>query len=696
MNQYHIDQLKSSGLDDAYIATLEGHGWKSVNAQASQEILQTQYGKDDNSGLAIPFYDIDGDVAGYRIRLDTERDWTDKEGKRHHIKYLQAQGTSLGVYLPSNFELSEVDANTTVYICEGEKKAECLASLGFASIGLTGVSTWSERRDNASTKRTVLADIVTIASKADKVVVVFDNDIHNQSKTTLRELAQFVSALHTITQRVAWVSIPEGAAKGVDDFLAANGPEAAKALISAHIPAEPSEQLKSNIELPRETRIGYARSWLGGGKRFQQWIAEATESKKIAEYNGGASQLMPGEMAWLAAKLRDADVAEKVCGSSTIQLGQNGAIYLDGAKAVAEELIAQVQENISLHLRPNGWEKKFQYADTDIQKALLLVAKESPYRPVQDYLLALPPWDGYKRWANLHRTCLGTPTAEDIGGILLRKWAISAVARAMQPGCKVDTMLILQGTQGQLKSSFFKAVGGEFCNDSPINFSDKDGMAILAEAWIFEVAELATALKSRSQEEVKAFLSRSTDTFRAAYARSMTTIPRSCVLTGTTNNDVFLTDQTGNRRYWVVHTGAIDLAKVKSMRDQLWAEALWLYRVEREEWWLNADQTKQLNQVLAPCTSKSTIEEWADDNLEVDGSRFSSMKGLQHDYKVYMESRGIRERVPCSAELSKRLRRLFPDAPEKKTNKCTLLGISLKDHAVPYTDTIPNPIPLAN
>jgi putative DNA primase/helicase len=167
----------------------------------------------------------------------------------------------------------------------------------------------------------------------------------------------------------------------------------------------------------------------------------------------------------------------------------------------------------------------------------------------------------------------------------------------MHPGCKVDTILVLAGNQGFLKSTFFAELAGEWFGDSPIDLQNKDGYLVLHQSWITELGEIDHLTSVQSQEKVKAFLSSRKDIFRAPYAASASTFPRSGVIVGTTNRDNFLTDSTGSRRFWPFKvTAAIDIALLREWKDQLWAEARALEAAGVEHWLESSMDTRRETQ----------------------------------------------------------------------------------------------------
>jgi putative DNA primase/helicase len=203
-------------------------------------------------------------------------------------------------------------------------------------------------------------------------------------------------------------------------------------------------------------------------------------------------------------------------------------------------------------------------------------------------------WDQTPRIDNLFQEYFGCGPNElyqEIG----KRWMIGMVARIFEPGCKVDTVVILAGPQGIMKSTALKtmAVKDEWFSDSALDMRSKDCyQALSGGIWIYELAELAS-IRPRDAETVKAFLSSRQDRFRPSYGRNMVTRKRQTVFAGTTNEAEFLSDNTGNRRWHVIKCGRVSIPKLQRDIDQLWAEAVTLYR-NNERWWLDASASEEL------------------------------------------------------------------------------------------------------
>lgn len=216
------------------------------------------------------------------------------------------------------------------------------------------------------------------------------------------------------------------------------------------------------------------------------------------------------------------------------------------------------------------------------------IAQQQSYHPLQAWLISLK-WDGQPRidkWLSYYLGCVPTEYTAAIGA----KFLIGCVARASQPGCKFDNMLILEGPQGILKSSCLESLfGREYFTDEISDFGSKDAAMQLQGVWCVEVAELSSFGRAAA-ERTKEFVSRRVDRIRPPYGRLLVRWPRSAVLVGTTNETAgYFQDHTGNRRFWPVTCVKIDIDTLKKDREQLWAEAVARY-LTNGQWWLEGDE----------------------------------------------------------------------------------------------------------
>jgi predicted P-loop ATPase len=267
-------------------------------------------------------------------------------------------------------------------------------------------------------------------------------------------------------------------------------------------------------------------------------------------------------------------------------------IELDGEALDLDDL------QVSLAVNHN-----IQVPDAQFSKIVSNLARENSYSPVVEYLDQCAQTHGTSTAIldDLATRYFGTD--HPLHTTYLRKTLIAAVARAYQPGCQVDTACILQGGQGEFKSSFFKVLASrEWFDDSLGNASDKDERLKLHMVWFVEWAELETVFKRKDVATVKAFLTCSRDLVRPPYGRETRELDRPSVIVGTTNEQEFLADATGNRRFWVIPVRReIDMAQLQQERDAIWAAAVAAYRAG-ETWWLSKKEqalSNELNQEYA-------------------------------------------------------------------------------------------------
>ncbi len=291
---------------------------------------------------------------------------------------------------------------------------------------------------------------------------------------------------------------------------------------------------------------------------------------------------------------------------------------LDGV-AMKDTDFGRIRRNIEVR-------EDLPFAADNIREAVSMAAFERRFHPVQRYLRSLR-WDGARRVDRMAALYLGAP--DPLSARMVRNWMIAAIARALEPGCKVDNVLVLLSPrQGLKKSMFFDVLGGAWYVDSKIDIGDRKGLLTLHSAWIYEWPEVDHVMARKLDSEIKAFVSQRVDNFVPPYGRGSVTVPRSCILGGTTNEEHFLRDPTGSRRWWIVRVaGKIPVSQLRRERDQLWAEALELYDCFRRDqaqgvedddnpcrWWLSdaeeAERERRAESHYAPDPWEETIGKW--------------------------------------------------------------------------------------
>lgn len=226
----------------------------------------------------------------------------------------------------------------------------------------------------------------------------------------------------------------------------------------------------------------------------------------------------------------------------------------------------------------------------DFADALKNVSMRNKFHPVRELLDSLT-WDGKEHIRSLLPEYLGAEDS-DYTYQVMRLWMLGAVSRVYKPGSKFDYTIILQGSQGIGKSTFLKlmALDDSWFNDSLDSLDSDKAVQSLTGSWIIELAELKSLARTAGGvESVKRFLTATQDKYRIPYERRADTFYRQCVFAGTTNKDDFLQDETGNRRFLIIHTGVTkpfkSLFVPEAMDDikQAWAEAVHIWKNEDPE-----------------------------------------------------------------------------------------------------------------
>ena len=256
-------------------------------------------------------------------------------------------------------------------------------------------------------------------------------------------------------------------------------------------------------------------------------------------------------------------------------------------------------------------EHNLQVPPKTVHECVMLIASEESFSPPARWLATLN-WDRIPRvnkWLHIYLGCEDCTYTSQLSVYLL----VALVRRALDPGHKIDQMIVLEGDQGVGKSTALRTlIGAKWFNDSPLDIASKDGAIQLQGTWLYEISELESFSK-RELTTIKAYLSRQHDRFRPPYGKFVATFRRQTVFVGTTNQSHYLIDETGNRRFLPITVGAIDLEALKRDRDQLFAEAMALAADERNGW---LSYVKQTREVVEAQERRVESDPWEDDALK--------------------------------------------------------------------------------
>lgn len=235
----------------------------------------------------------------------------------------------------------------------------------------------------------------------------------------------------------------------------------------------------------------------------------------------------------------------------------------------------------------------------DFQAVARAVSWGHRFDPVKTYIDSLGTQDGPvlsdEEWDQIAMSTMGL--TDSWSRKVIQRFLLSAVARVIDPGCKVDFCLILFGKQGLGKSSFFRALGGDYFSDSMGDLTDKkDDLMILHRNWINEWSEADQIfVGANKSEKIKRFVSAQDDSFRAPYGRTTQSFKRNSILCGTTNRDDWANDPTGNRRFPVLSPVEIDTDWITENRDRIWARAVVELR-RGARWWFTKEEEQTITE----------------------------------------------------------------------------------------------------
>jgi predicted P-loop ATPase len=520
-----------------------------VNDQEARELLALNGSHGDYAGIFFPYFHP---KTGYRITGRVRRDFPEIEDGKPKNKYLAGYGDRRAFYYPPYATELLDDLSVPIILVEAEKSALAITALAkrsgrrFITLAMGGCYGWRGRIGKTDGPNGERLDEVGPIPDLDhctnrKVYVILDSNVLSNPRVRLarRELLKVLKKKKA--NIVLAIDLPGEAENinGPDDFIARKGDAAFLRLLEA------SPKMTSSSSSASAHLLTAAIALLRNSEEWQGVLAFdefalRTLAKKPTPWNrtGGAH--------WTGYD-----------DSKSCEWLQNAGLSI--GTAIAAE-------------------------------AVEVIAKENHFHPVRDYL-NIVMWDDEPRIEKWLTTYLGAADSAFVRAAGAR-WLISAVARVMRPGCQADHVLLLEGPQGIRKSTALRILAGDdWFSDHISELGSKDSRLELLGKWILEIAEL-DRIRRGELERVKAFVTSRIDNFRLPYGRRSDAISRQCVFAGTVNDPTPLTDESGNRRFWPIRCGVIDIERLAKERDQLWAEAFAQFKAGAS-WWLD---TPELNE----------------------------------------------------------------------------------------------------
>ena len=528
----HQQQLQDSAISPEVIAA---RGYASSTSMAALRRLGFSQAQ-QRHGLLIPVYTVWGSLAFHVLRPNEPRI---PYGKTRPAKYEFPHGLHMCLDVPNLPWVRQALKNPTIplWVTEGSKKADSLASKGVCAVSVIGV--WNFRGTNDDGGKALLGDFEPIAFNDRLLYLVYDSDV--MVKPEVHGALERLSApLKNRGALLRYVYLPSdtGDKVGIDDFFASG------------------KTVQDAIDLAGTTL-----------KQPQKGMSEHWKARLLLTEKGGIRpaisnycEILEHHPAW-QGRLTFDTFRHEPC------------LDLDPFKP---ETPTQVARWLGTELGMAITQR------TPLAQAMIEVAVKASRDPLHDLLDALPPWDGTPRIHRWLSTYFGAQHD------LYTSWAGLAflsglLHRARIPGSIMRLCLILEGLEGTKKSQAVQVLGAPFASTMGASLEGKESHMRLKGVWVMELEELE-ALSRSEETRIKAFLATTTDTYIPKYEGSPAAYPRRTVFIGTTNERDYLKGQHGNTRYLPMRTGAIDVEGLFRDREQLLAEGL-CYLDEHPTWW---------------------------------------------------------------------------------------------------------------
>lgn len=441
--------------------------------------------------------------------------------------------------LPNTPSIESRIAKNGLIVTEGAKKSASIndASLDHYAVSVNGVDCFA-LTDKKGNVRERLKYLVDIASKSGKPVYLLPDGDIKTNENVLKAVKRAMPSYKTAEVEMKVVDLTEYTEKGIDDILASEDVDERRAVLERIL-----ERMFDIDALMRE------RTRIEGKENKSQIFKRLTA---VREYYGS-------RLKWNELTLRP---------------------EVDGVSVDLDTWLTVLSETVGLD-----------FSEVIAKQCTLRVAKEHCYHPIKQYLEKVHEehCESLISLDNLATELFGV--SEPIYNVFLKKTLIASVARIFEPGCKVDTALILKGKQGFKKTTFFSTLYGKEWFTNTANENDKDLLMQINTTWCVEWGEIENIFSKRDISKIKGFLSSTKDDFRPPYGHNMETHKRQCVIVGSTNRDDFLNDPTGSRRFWVIplEQQEININQVATLRDRIWASAVDAYFDDDDDtrqWWL--------------------------------------------------------------------------------------------------------------
>lgn len=473
-----------------------------------------------------PMIDAQRNPIMYRIRQSNPE-------QRYTQPTRQRAGDAVDMpYFPPGRDTS----SSVRHIAEGEKKAAALVKSGRSAFGIGGMDRW-----NVPKSRNVLPEILEELKNVQTVVLWPDGDIRKFHVKAA--WSKFVHELRVLGKNVVVADMSRAAYEKIDDLLAAGGDPDSVPVLAA-----------DDLGISDKDMINWGCITKMQNGKLKVVVCEATLASIV-----GKSDLFVGSFKW----------------NVRTRMPEYEGTPMD--EAALTDFVADMQRATGLpEVKPKM-----------LMSIVMSVCMKNQYDPLKDWLDGLE-WDGEERIDQLWDV-VGKGSEGNEGAYrraVARMLLVGSVERVMQPGGKMDAMVVLVGErEGEGKSQFWQRLyGGRNVIEIYGETQDKDVRMLMGKGWL-QVMEELDLMSKKNDEYVKALITAQVDTYRPPYGATVVEQPRRCVIVGNTNQTRFLRAEGEHRRFYPIHvTEQIDLDWVEKNREQLWAEAVAVYR-RGERWW---------------------------------------------------------------------------------------------------------------
>jgi putative DNA primase/helicase len=548
-------------------------GYRTCTGHSELKSLGIYVPRSRAEGLLLPLWGVDGRPAQHvhaeeqrTVPLTIYRPDT-RAGESTPSKYCNPARMQMRLDCPPRCQPELQNAQRRLFITEGQKKGDALATHGACVIALLGVACWRGRVDGGG--RVALPDWEAVALNRE-IAIVYDSDVMTNPRVAkqLQGLTAYLT-YKGATVLHAFLPSPDGRKVGVDDYLLSHTLADLEALLEPPrtrpaMPRAPGTEWQAGL---LTTKSGMPLETFGN---LQLCIAHSHDAARTLWYNLVQDCAMVGD-----TPLNDAAI---------------------------EQAATAIEAHVRLPIRHLSL----------VRTAMIAQCRLRARDPIKEWLESLPPWDHQPRLLTwLPKYTGATPTI--YVGETGRLWLVSMVARGLHPGCQCRSVIVLMGEEDIGKSKLVKLLASEpWYRDVSGSLEGKEAHMLMKGTWLVELGELSSLGKTE-EARLKAFITMVNDEYVPKYANDPIKHARRTILVGTLNPEgdkTFLRGQTGNTRYYPVAVTDINLEAVEALRVQLFAEALAYYRDHLDDWWrLTPEAEKEVREVRDEHRVRSVYEE---------------------------------------------------------------------------------------